>query len=59
MKYKDAKDKAIRFVKEGNGQLANSVINQVRLHEGDRAAKELVREASSKGIEERGKKYFS
>jgi hypothetical protein len=58
MRYQDALKNGVRFVKEGSGALSESVTNQVRLHEGEKAAREFVREITIKGNEARGKKYY-
>lgn len=51
MKYEQAIKHGIRFAKAGNSALARSVTNQVRLHEGTRAAKEFVKEITAKAKE--------
>jgi hypothetical protein len=56
MTYKQSIPKAKRFKKEGSPRLVESVTNQVRIHEGEKAAdefkNEIIRHRSS------GKKYF-
>jgi hypothetical protein len=52
MSYSEAKTRIKRMVSSGHGNdqakanLAGSIVNQVRVREGDRAARELVREFS-------------
>jgi len=60
MRYQDAVKTATRHVKEGSANVANSMINQVARHEGQKAAQEFSREILSKGNEQRakGRKYF-
>lgn len=59
MRYEQAIRTATRHAKEGSRHIVESMANQVATHEGIKAAKEFVREATSKGIEQRGKMYFS
>lgn len=61
MKYEDAKRTAIRHVKEGSGNVAGSMVEQVRKHEGDKSANEFAREIESKGNEQRSRntKHFT
>ncbi len=58
MRYEQAKKTAIRHAKEGSVRTVDSMVNQVRLCEGERAAKEFKQEVFSKSKEQRGKKYF-
>ena len=58
MTYSQSLPKAQRFVKEGSKNLVDSVTNQVRIHEGEKAAREFSREVHSKGREYKPKKYF-
>lgn len=58
MTYKQAIKTATRHAKEGSQHVVASMANQVRLHEGNRAAQEFYREASAKGREQQGRKYF-
>ncbi len=55
MTYKQSVKRGVRFAKEGSPKLVNSVANQVRLHEGEKAAREFTREVMHKGHEKRGK----
>ena len=55
MTYKQAVKRGVRFAKEGSPKLVNSVANQVRLHEGEKAAREFTREVVRKGHENKGK----
>ena len=59
MRYKDAIKTAARHAKEGSGRVVESMANQVKMHEGEKAAREFVKEAVLKGREQQGKKYFS
>jgi hypothetical protein len=59
MRYQDAVKTATRHAKEGSMHIVQSMANQVAAHEGMKAAKEFVRETTSKGIEKRGRMYFS
>ena len=59
MRYQDAVKTATRHAKEGSGNIVQSMINQVQAHEGNKAAKEFMREVVSKGTEQRGRQYFS
>ena len=58
MKYQQGIKTATRHAKEGSGQVVESMANQVRMHEGSRAANEFRKEAYAKGAEKRGRKYF-
>jgi hypothetical protein len=53
MKYKDGIKTAVRHAKEGSHHIVESMANQVRMHEGERAAKEFRKEAEIKGKEQR------
>jgi len=46
MYFEHGRSKARSFAKRGDYRLVNSVINQVKLHEGKDAAKELTKEIS-------------
>lgn len=52
MRFEDARSRIKRMASNGHGSVqaktnvCNSLINQVRLHEGSKAARELVREFS-------------
>ena len=55
MSYSEARERVMRITKEskhGNVQmkqnLVGSILNQARIREGDRAVREIVREASSR-----------
>ena len=54
MKYEDAKRRLVRITKSDKGNIqakaniCNSMINQVRLREGERAARELTRDVSGR-----------
>jgi hypothetical protein len=48
MKYEQAKKTAIRHGKEGSVHLVNSMTNQVRLAEGNKAAAEFHKEVIAK-----------
>ena len=59
MEYEDGKKTAIRHAKEGSGTTVDSMVNQVRLHEGERAAKSFKEEVVRKGLEQRtNRKYI-
>lgn len=60
MRYKDAIKTATRHAKEGSHNIVDSMTNQVRRHEGDKAARHFKEEALRRGSEERnrGRKYF-
>lgn len=59
MRYSDAVKTATRHAKEGSMHIVDSMANQVRMHEGSKAANEFRKEAISKGMEKRGRVYFS
>ena len=44
MRYEQARSRARRFAKSGDTGMVSSLINQARIHEGSKAAKELTRE---------------
>jgi hypothetical protein len=52
MRYEDARSRIKRMTSNSHGNpqakanICNSLVNQVRLHEGSKAARELVREFS-------------
>lgn len=48
MYYEQAKKTAIRHGKEGSQNIVNSMTNQVRLAEGDKAAREFNKEVNAK-----------
>lgn len=60
MLYEQAKRTCIRHVKEGSAGTVNSMINQVALAEGPKAAAEFRDEVLSKGNEQRARerKFF-
>jgi hypothetical protein len=51
MKYEQAIRNGVRFAKAGNEKLASSVVNQVRLAEGNKAAREFTKEIIAKSKE--------
>lgn len=54
MQYADVHDKLKRYEStKTNINMKNSLINQARLHEGDGAAKELLKEFSTASISQR------
>lgn len=48
MRYESGKKTAIRHAKEGSGHLVQSMANQVRLAEGNKAAAEFTKEVIAK-----------
>ena len=59
MEYEEGKKTAIRHAKEGSGNTVDSMVNQVRLHEGEKSAKAFKEEVVRKGLEQRkDRKYI-
>ncbi len=59
MGYEEGKKTAIRHAKEGSGNTVDSMVNQVRLHEGEKSAKSFKEEVVRKGLEQRtNRKYI-
>ena len=59
MSYKQSVKRGERFIKEGNMKMAESIANQVRLNEGERASNEFKKEIYSKGKQASTRRYFS
>lgn len=60
MKFEQGRGRARRFAKGGNVRVVNSLINQVTLAEGSKAANELAREINMDYAKKNnvGKKYY-
>jgi hypothetical protein len=58
MKYEQGIKTAIRHSKEGSQRIVESMANQVRSYEGEKAAREFRREAEAKA-RENNRKYFT
>jgi hypothetical protein len=58
MKYEQGIKTAIRHQKEGSQRIVESMTNQVRSCEGEKAAREFRREAALKA-KENNRKYFT
>lgn len=49
MRYSQALKTAIRHKREGSEKIVQSMVNQVRLHEGEKGAREFIKEVNAKG----------
>jgi hypothetical protein len=58
MRYNDALKTSIRHAKEGSINIVQSMANQVRLHEGEKAALFFYRETLHKANEQKQRKYY-